>query len=44
MSFKHVLQLFINARAAWEAIHRYQYSVIGCLLGHTMLFALLPAA
>ncbi len=43
MSFMHVFKLFTNPRAGWEAIHRYDYSVIGCLFGHTLLFALLPA-
>ncbi len=43
MSFMHVLKLFTNPRAGWDAIHRYDYSIIGCLFGHTLLFALLPA-
>lgn len=43
MSFLHVMQLFTNPRAAWEAIHEYDYSVIGVVFGHTMLFALIPA-
>ena len=44
MSFVHVLKLFTNPADAWSEIHRYDYSVIGCLFGHTLPFALLPAA
>ena len=43
MSLVHVLQLFVNPTAAWSRIHAHRYSVIGILLGHTMLFALLPS-
>ena len=43
MPFLHVLQLFINPAAAWKAIHEHDYSLIGCIGGHTMLFALIPA-
>ena len=43
MSFVHVLKLFTNPAAAWEAIHRHDYPVAGSLFGHTLIFALLPA-
>ena len=43
MSLVHVVQLFLNPRSAWEAIHRHDYSVVGLLVGHTLLFALIPA-
>lgn len=43
MSFSYVLKLFIHPSAGWMAIHARRYSVAGVLLGHTLLFALIPA-
>lgn len=43
MAFSYVIKLFINPRDAWSAIHARQYSVAGILLGHTLIFALIPA-
>ena len=43
MSFSHVLKLFINPTTGWAAIHARRYSVAGVLLGHTLIFALIPA-
>ncbi len=43
MPFMHVFQLFTNPKSGWESIHRHDYSIVGVLLGHTLLFALLPA-
>lgn len=43
MSFTHVIKLFINPRAGWTAIHARRYSVAAVLLGHTLIFAAIPA-
>jgi hypothetical protein len=43
MSFSYVIKLFINPKDGWAAIHARQYSVGGVLLGHTLIFALIPA-
>jgi hypothetical protein len=43
MSFGYVVKLFIHPRAGWTAIHARHYSVAGVILGHTLLFALIPA-
>jgi hypothetical protein len=43
MSFGYVVKLFIHPRAGWTAIHARRYSVAGVILGHTLLFALIPA-
>jgi len=44
MSLSHVFKLFINPAAGWAAIHDRRYSVAGVVLGHTLIFALIPAA
>ena len=44
MSLSHVLKLFVNPAAGWAAIHDRRYSVAGVVLGHTLIFALIPAA
>ena len=43
MSFSYVIKLFIHPRAGWAAIHARRYSAAGVLLGHTLIFALIPA-
>jgi Yip1 domain len=43
MSLRHVINLFVNPRAGWTAIHARRYSVAGVLFGHTLIFALIPA-
>ena len=43
MSFSYVLKLFIHPSAGWAAIHARRYSVAGVFIGHTLLFALIPA-
>lgn len=43
MSLRHVINLFVNPRAGWTAIHGRQYSIAGVLFGHTLIFALIPA-
>ncbi len=43
MSFGYVVKLFIHPRTGWTAIHARRYSVAGVFLGHTLLFALIPA-
>jgi hypothetical protein len=43
MAFIDALKLFGNPKAGWASIHRRDYSTMGCLLGHSMIFALIPA-
>jgi hypothetical protein len=43
MSLSYVVRLFIHPGAGWAAIHARRYSVAGVFLGHTLLFALIPA-
>ena len=43
MPLTYVLQLFVNPKAAWTAIHARNFSLGACLLGHTLIFALIPA-
>ena len=43
MPFVQVFKLFTNPKAGWTSIHAGRYSVLGCLLGHTLIFALIPA-
>ncbi len=43
MPLSHVLKLFVNPVAGWAAIHNRGYSVAGVVLGHTLIFALIPA-
>ena len=43
MSFGYVVKLFIHPRTGWAAIHARRYSVAGVVLGHTLIFALIPA-
>ena len=43
MPLSHVLKLFVDPKAGWAAIHARRYSAIGVLLGHTLIFALVPA-
>ncbi|MDX2315996.1 MAG: Yip1 family protein [Gammaproteobacteria bacterium] len=43
MSFSYVLKLFIHPSVGWAAIHARRYSVAGVFIGHTLLFALIPA-
>lgn len=43
MFFNHLLGLFTHPKEEWGSIHKKDYSVAGCLLTHTMIFALIPA-
>ena len=43
MSLSYVVKLFVHPGAGWAAIHTRRYSVAGVILGHTLLFALIPA-
>ena len=43
MPLSHVLRLFVNPVEGWTAIHDRRYSVAAVVLGHTLLFALIPA-
>ena len=43
MPLIHVLKLFVNPRDGWMAIHERRYSIAGVVLGHTLIFALIPA-
>ncbi len=43
MPLGHLVGLFINPRAEWSRIRDKNYSVAACLLGHTMILALIPA-
>ncbi|MHC4109303.1 MAG: YIP1 family protein [Planctomycetota bacterium] len=43
MPLSHVLKLFIDPKAGWTAIHARRYSATSVLLGHTLIFALIPA-
>ena len=43
MSFSHVLGLSIHPTSGWAAIQARHSSVAGVLLGHTLIFALIPA-
>lgn len=43
MSFGYVIKLLTDPRAGWSAIHAHRYSAGGVLLGHTLIFALVPA-
>lgn len=43
MSLGHVIKLLADPSAGWSAIHAHRYSVGGVFLGHTLIFALIPA-
>lgn len=43
MTITDVVKLFANPKAGWAGIHARRYGVVGVLLGHTMIFALIPA-
>lgn len=43
MSIGHVLKIFANPQAGWEAVHAHQYTVGGVFAKHTLIFALIPA-
>ena len=43
MSFAHAVGLLTRPRAEWAAIHGRRYGVVRSLIGHTALFALIPA-
>ncbi len=43
MSLGHVIRLFANPREGWAGIRDARTSTAGCLFGHTVWFALIPA-
>lgn len=43
MPVRHVIGLFINPKAEWQRIRDSNHSIAACIVGHTMLFALIPA-
>lgn len=43
MPLRHVVGLFVDPKAEWARIQEKDYSVGACILGHTMIFSLIPA-
>jgi hypothetical protein len=43
MPLRHVVGLFVDPKAEWGRIQEKNYSVGACILGHTMVFSLIPA-
>ncbi len=43
MPLRHVVGLFVDPQAEWGRIEEKDYSVRSCILGHTMVFSLIPA-
>ena len=43
MSLVHAFGLLVRPKAEWAAIHDRRYGVVRALVGHTVIFALIPA-
>ena len=43
MPIRHVVGLFIDPKAEWRRIEERDYSLAGCIFGHTVILSLIPA-
>jgi len=43
MTIADVIKLFANPKSGWAEIHARRYGIARAILGHTMIFALIPA-
>ena len=43
MPVRHVVGLFLDPKAEWRRVDEKNYSIVACLLGHTLIFSLIPA-